>query len=138
MEEYYSGSSSADSVPSVAIPLLCIQVCRTESPLIGPSNRSCRAISVHNSDCMHSQAEDDPIAPAAAIPVKALELNENCILAITSHGGHLGWMRPDSPLSGPWTDSPIFEFFDAVLARRRRLKLLAAALLTRRLRRQRD
>lgn len=60
MDAYYAGSSSALSFPNVAVPLLCIQ------------------------------AADDPIAPEAAIPYKAIEENPNCILAVTPYGGHLG------------------------------------------------
>lgn len=60
MDAYYAGSSSALSIPAVAVPLLCIQ------------------------------AADDPIAPEAAIPYKAIEENHNCILAVTPYGGHLG------------------------------------------------
>ena len=56
------------------------------------------------------QAQDDPIAPAAGIPVAALKRNQNCILAITPHGGHLGWVRPDKLFAGPWTDAPMLEF----------------------------
>ena len=60
MDAYYAGSSSADSIPHVAVPLLCLQ------------------------------AADDPIAPEAAIPYAAIEENSNCILAVTPRGGHLG------------------------------------------------
>ena len=59
-------------------------------------------------DCM--QAQDDPIAPAAAIPVAALQHNPNCILAVTPHGGHLGWIEPHNIRGAPWTDVPMLEF----------------------------
>jgi predicted alpha/beta-fold hydrolase len=58
--------------------------------------------------CM--QAQDDPIAPAAAIPVAALQRNPNCILAVTPHGGHLGWIEPHNIRGAPWTDVPMLEF----------------------------
>lgn len=138
MDDYYRGSSSADSVPSVAVPLLCIQVRpapEVAAAVVSAQFRSPQRILVNPKSCLVLlQARDDPIAPAVAIPITALEKNQNCILAITSHGGHLGWMPPDRHfVGGPWTDKPLFEFLEAVLARRAQMKLLAAAWLTRRL-----
>ena len=57
VDEYYENSSSSLSIPDVAIPLLCIQ------------------------------AENDPIAPAEAIPYDAIAANPNCILVTTPTGG---------------------------------------------------
>lgn len=56
------------------------------------------------------QAQDDPIAPAAAIPIDALKQNPSCIVVVTPHGGHLGWMRPDAMFDGPWTDQLMLDF----------------------------
>lgn len=57
VDEYYAGSSSSLSIPHVQIPLLCIQ------------------------------AENDPIAPANAIPYEEIKANPNCILVTTPTGG---------------------------------------------------
>ena len=87
VDAYYAGSSSALSIPHVAVPLLCIQ------------------------------AADDPIAPEAAIPYVAIEENPNCVLAVTPYGGHLGWVtRHNGARGGPWTDLPVIEFLAAILA----------------------
>ncbi|KAL6748722.1 Alpha/Beta hydrolase protein [Haematococcus lacustris] len=73
VEAYYAGSSSSDSIPQVATPLLCIQ------------------------------ALDDPIAPAEAIPYQALSRNPHTLLVTTTSGGHLGWVSGDQgPLGHPW------------------------------------
>lgn len=147
MDDYYHGSSSSDSVPTIGIPLLCLQVSVLRFKLtIKKVNCKCHTVaccgvchsrcvsdcrqpvaraaccaackSGSNSSCTcnrrpvtsHMQAQDDPIAPAAAIPVDALERNPNCILAVTPRGGHLGWMEPGNPFGGPWTDAPMLEF----------------------------
>jgi hypothetical protein len=52
------------------------------------------------------QAADDPIAPEAAIPVKAIEANENCMLVITPAGGHLGWVSGAGAPLGKNPDKP--------------------------------
>eukprot|EP00884_Botryococcus_braunii_P020406 jgi/Botrbrau1/7049/Bobra.0165s0072.1 len=86
VDAYYAGSGSAAAVPNVAIPLLCIQ------------------------------AEDDPIAPRAAIPYEALESNPNCILVTTPGGGHLGWCAGSGgPFGAPWCDAPTVEFLNSAL-----------------------
>lgn len=85
VDAYYQGSSSADVVDKVTVPLLVIQ------------------------------AEDDPIAPAAAIPYEALHDNENCILVVTPTGGHLGWCSGEQGVLGaPWTDKAVAQYFVAV------------------------
>lgn len=49
--------------------------------------------------CVERQAENDPIAPAKAIPKQAMRDNPNCILVVTPCGGHLGWVSgPEAPL----------------------------------------
>ncbi|KAK9851534.1 hypothetical protein WJX84_003856 [Apatococcus fuscideae] len=63
VDTYYAGSGSADSIPDVTIPLLCIQ------------------------------ADNDPIAPERCIPYEALQRNSNCSLVVTPGGGHLGRER---------------------------------------------
>ncbi len=69
VDAYYEGSSSANVIPNVAIPLLCVQ------------------------------AENDPIAPREAIPYDAIAANPNTALVVTPTGGHLGWMAGrDGPL----------------------------------------
>ena len=108
-----AASSSSLSVPDVAIPLLCIQVryfCLLGKPQMLTTS------DMHNAAVEHDlpwhaatlnqrvamaacQAEDDPIAPAHAIPYAALEANPNCTLVVTPGGGHLGWgAGPNGPL----------------------------------------
>ena len=83
VDEYYAKSSSSLSIPDVKIPLLVIQ------------------------------AEDDPIAPAHAIPFESLDGNPNCILVMTPTGGHLGWCTSPGILDAPWTDMALLEYFKA-------------------------
>ena len=83
--EYYEGSSSSLSIPSVRIPLLCIQ------------------------------ALDDPIAPASAIPYAAIKANPLVTLVTTPCGGHLGWIAGRGSLTGhPWSDDAMLEWLVAV------------------------
>lgn len=91
VDAYYAASGSAARVPGVAIPLLCLQ------------------------------AEDDPIAPATAIPTAAIVANAHVLLATTQRGGHLGWCAGPSGASGaPWSDGPTIEFLYAALLERYR------------------
>ncbi|XP_031095989.1 embryogenesis-associated protein EMB8 [Ipomoea triloba] len=82
-DDYYSNSSSSDSIKSVCTPLLCIQ------------------------------AANDPIAPSRGIPRKDIEENPNCLLIVTPQGGHLGWVAgSDAPTGAPWTDPIVMDFLD--------------------------
>ncbi|PSC76782.1 Embryogenesis-associated EMB8 [Micractinium conductrix] len=82
---YYEQSGSVESIPRVRIPLLCIQ------------------------------AADDPIAPHAAIPYKAIQANPHCLLVVTPTGGHLGWCGGPGGVTGaPWPNEGLTEFFTAV------------------------
>ena len=86
MDDYYAGSSSAKRIPSITIPLLCIQ------------------------------AANDPIAPADAIPYEAIRSNPNVTLAVTPTGGHLGWAAgPGAPFGHPWTDGAVCEWLNSVM-----------------------
>lgn len=81
VDDYYSNSSSSDSIKHVCRPLLCIQ------------------------------AANDPIAPARGIPREDIKENPNCLLIVTPKGGHLGWVAgDDAPLGAPWTDTVVMEF----------------------------
>ncbi|KAI9092288.1 hypothetical protein K1719_027788 [Acacia pycnantha] len=81
VDEYYSNSSSSDSIKYVQTPLLCIQ------------------------------AADDPIAPARGIPREDIKENPNCLLIVTPKGGHLGWVAgDDAPFGSPWTDPLVIDF----------------------------
>lgn len=83
VDDYYSNSSSSDSVKHVCIPLLCIQ------------------------------AENDPIAPSRGIPREDIKANPNCLLIVTPKGGHLGWVAgPEAPLGSPWTDPVVMDFLE--------------------------
>ncbi|KAL5056585.1 hypothetical protein RYX36_037267 [Vicia faba] len=81
VDEYYFNSSSSDSIKHVQTPLLCIQ------------------------------AANDPIAPSRGIPRQDIKENPNCLLVVTSKGGHLGWVAGDeAPLGAPWTDPLVIDF----------------------------
>ncbi|KAL2329283.1 hypothetical protein Fmac_022710 [Flemingia macrophylla] len=81
VDEYYSNSSSSDSIKHVKTPLLCIQ------------------------------AANDPIAPNRGIPREDIKENPNCLLIVTPKGGHLGWVAGDeAPRGAPWTDPLVMNF----------------------------
>lgn len=83
VDDYYSNSSSCDSIKHVQRPLLCIQ------------------------------AENDPIAPSRAIPREDIKENLNCMLIVTPKGGHLGWVAgAEAPLGAPWTDPVVMDFLE--------------------------
>ncbi|KAI3453321.1 hypothetical protein Pfo_009984 [Paulownia fortunei] len=83
VDDYYSNSSSSDSIKNVSIPLLCIQ------------------------------AENDPIAPSRGIPREDIQKNPNCMLIVTPKGGHLGWVAGGgAPLGAPWTDPIVMDFLE--------------------------
>ncbi|KAL9166943.1 hypothetical protein ABFS82_05G063500 [Erythranthe guttata] len=83
VNDYYSNSSSSDSIKNVSIPLLCIQ------------------------------AENDPIAPSRGIPREDIQKNPNCMLIVTPKGGHLGWVAGrEAPFGAPWTDPIVMDFLE--------------------------
>ncbi|CAL1373688.1 unnamed protein product [Linum trigynum] len=83
VDDYYSNSSSSDSIKHVRIPILCIQ------------------------------AANDPIAPARGIPREDIRENPNCLLIVTPKGGHLGWVAgAEAPFGAPWTDPIVMDFLE--------------------------
>nr|KYP68119.1 hypothetical protein KK1_021737 [Cajanus cajan] len=81
VDDYYSNSSSSDSIKHVKTPLLCIQ------------------------------AANDPIAPNRGIPREDIKENPNCLLIVTPKGGHLGWVAGEAaPRGAPWTDPLVIDF----------------------------
>lgn len=83
VDDYYSNSSSSDSIKDVCRPLLCIQ------------------------------AANDPIAPNRGIPREDIKENPNCLLIVTPKGGHLGWVAGDqAPNGAPWTDPVVMDFLE--------------------------
>ncbi|GMY30634.1 embryogenesis-associated protein EMB8-like [Fagus crenata] len=83
VDDYYSNSSSSDSIKHVRIPLLCIQ------------------------------AANDPIAPSRGIPREDIKENPNCLLIVTPKGGHLGWVAGvEAPRGAPWTDPVVMDYLE--------------------------
>ncbi|CAN6578804.1 unnamed protein product [Malus baccata var. baccata] len=83
VDDYYSNSSSSNSIKDVCTPLLCIQ------------------------------AENDPIAPNRGIPREDIKDNPNCLLIVTPKGGHLGWVAGvEAPFGAPWTDPVVMDFLE--------------------------
>ncbi|KAL7184828.1 hypothetical protein ACSBR2_026881 [Camellia fascicularis] len=95
-EDYYSNSSSSDTIKHVCTPLLCIQ------------------------------AANDPIAPSRGIPRKDIQENPNCLLIVTPKGGHLGWVAgAESPHGAPWTDPVVMDFLEHLERGRERERSIA-------------
>lgn len=83
VDDYYSYSSSSNSIKHVSTPLLCIQ------------------------------AANDPIAPSRGIPYEDIKENPKCLLIVTPKGGHLGWVAgTESPCGAPWTDPLVMDFLE--------------------------
>ena len=63
-------------------------------------------------------AYDDPIVPGTSLrrALDAARANPNLLMALTSHGGHLGWCEPDAITGGPtWVERVSCGFLEAVL-----------------------
>ncbi|KAI9295412.1 AB-hydrolase YheT [Neoconidiobolus thromboides FSU 785] len=63
-------------------------------------------------------AKDDPISIELAIPKEEIELNPNCLLLLTSLGGHLGWWEKGDwgiKENQYWTTEVIVTFFKEFL-----------------------
>jgi predicted alpha/beta-fold hydrolase len=87
VDDYYRASGSAARLPSVMVPLLCVQ------------------------------AKDDPIAVDAAVPREAAAANPNVALVVTPSGGHLGWITVEGGATGaPGPDQGVLEWFAAAEA----------------------
>ncbi|KAJ1340235.1 hypothetical protein BSLG_005121 [Batrachochytrium salamandrivorans] len=89
VEEYYRQASSAQYIPSIAIPMLMLSAC------------------------------DDPVANFEVLPWRECLYNPHVVLATTSRGGHLGWFEASWSnflLPGRrWFAKPVGEFIKAIL-----------------------
>jgi len=63
---------------------------------------------------MFLMAKDDVIMGAASIDYETCMANPNILLAVTEHGGHLGWFE-SAYSSKQWFVQPVFEFLSAHL-----------------------
>ncbi|CAO3596510.1 unnamed protein product [Absidia cylindrospora] len=81
--DYYFDASSSRKIEHVKIPLLCLN------------------------------ALDDPIANYQCLPIEQVQSNPNVILALTPHGGHIGWFEHFRQPSR-WMNIPLIEFITAV------------------------
>ena len=88
VDDYYAAASSDQRLRSIETPLLLLN------------------------------AFDDPIVPGPSLlgALDAARENENIVMAVTSHGGHLGWCERDDPWGGPaWTERVACGFLEAAL-----------------------
>jgi predicted alpha/beta-fold hydrolase len=97
VDAYYQASGSAQRLPSVAVPLLCVQ------------------------------AKDDPIAVDHAVPRSAVAANPHVALVVTPSGGHLGWVCPATaagggPTGAPWPYEGVLQWFGQLEAELREAK----------------
>ncbi|KAJ8323450.1 hypothetical protein QVD99_005160 [Batrachochytrium dendrobatidis] len=87
-EDYYRDASSAQYVPSIAIPTLMLS------------------------------AKDDPVSSSELWPWRECLYNPHVILATTSRGGHLGWFEAKwSNVLSParrWFAKPVGEFISCI------------------------
>ena len=88
VDDYYAAASSDQRLPLIQAPLLLLN------------------------------AYDDPIVPGASLcgAIDAARANPNLVMALTSHGGHLGWCERSDPWGGPaWTEKVACGFLEAAL-----------------------
>ncbi|KAL3689612.1 hypothetical protein R1sor_015921 [Riccia sorocarpa] len=85
VDSYYRKSGSAQFVESVTVPLLCVS------------------------------AEDDPVCTKEAIPYDECRVNPNIVLAITKHGGHLGFFE-GLGANSLWYIRALTEFSEVLLS----------------------
>ena len=78
----------------------------------------CRAASIHQRipnikvPCLFMCSLDDPIVGSQSIDYDVFNSNENCVLATTKYGGHIGYY--ESVLGdSQWFVKPVFAFFDS-------------------------
>ncbi|CAO3577644.1 unnamed protein product [Absidia cylindrospora] len=83
VDDYYFHASSSRKIEHVKIPLLCLN------------------------------ALDDPIAHHEGLPIQQVQSNSNVVLALTPHGGHIGWFEYIQQPSR-WMNKPLIEFITAV------------------------
>ena len=77
VDDYYAAASSDQRLPLIATPLLLLN------------------------------AYDDPIVPGGSLcdAIERARANPHLVLALTSHGGHLGWCEESDPWGAPaWTE----------------------------------
>lgn len=66
-------------------------------------------------------ALDDPVVSGQSLPVDEISASTHAVLAVTSHGGHLGWFEgpflgsASRPSQKRWIIKPISEYITAVL-----------------------
>jgi len=88
VDDYYAAASSDQRLPLITTPLLLLN------------------------------AYDDPIVPGASLcgALAHARANEHIVMALTSHGGHLGWCERADPWAGPsWTERVACGFLEAAL-----------------------
>lgn len=84
--DYYADASSDQRLPSVRVPLLVVN------------------------------AHDDPLAPGHSLPYGAFRRSKHVMLALTEHGGHLGWCDEQAPFGEPrWIERTACDFLAAAL-----------------------
>jgi len=88
VDDYYAAASSDQRLPLINTPHLLIN------------------------------AYDDPIVPGSSLcnALESARENPMLIMAVTSHGGHLGWCEATDPWGGPaWTERVALGFLEAAL-----------------------
>lgn len=84
--DYYAEASSDQRLQSVAVPLLLLS------------------------------AHDDPLAPGHSLPYERVRRTPHVLLALTAHGGHLGWCDERAPFGAPlWVERTACDFLAAAL-----------------------
>jgi predicted alpha/beta-fold hydrolase len=75
-------------------------------------------LSVITTPTLLLNAYDDPIVPGGSLlgAIRQARDNPHLLMAVTSHGGHLGWCERRDPWAGPaWTERVVLGFLEAAL-----------------------
>ncbi|XP_022854367.1 embryogenesis-associated protein EMB8-like [Olea europaea var. sylvestris] len=142
VDDYYSNSSSSDSIKNVSIPLLCIQnqCFQNLTEPAGPTGKPLNRYKNRFSLCLETEFLKPRQKSTNYIVVELKnqcgigegfgltrldsythffpilympQENPNCLLIVTPKGGHLGWVAGgEAPLGAPWTDPIIMDFLE--------------------------
>jgi len=86
VQEYYRDASTANAIPHIRIPTLCIT------------------------------AGDDPIALSENLPLEAVAASGSVAMAYTANGGHIGWPDSYTDSKATWAEGAALQFISAAVS----------------------
>ncbi|VDD74561.1 unnamed protein product [Mesocestoides corti] len=96
VEDYYAQASPAAKIDDIKVPVLCLN------------------------------AADDPFVPFETLPLEAVKQSDNVVLAVTRHGGHIGFLAGLTPTRPSLLDRAVPQVVSAVFQNLEEFKAVAA------------